>query len=204
MENILNIADESSDDEGFEVDENEVDGANEEVVEEENSTNYDGEIQSFPSSSSPSHVYTSERMQTFPNSGDPQPTLDESPNHDRPDENDGDDNDAVDSFALARKVPISHQVKNAVALQHCTYQCNVLVTSQMIHAVAKFDSQSSRNYFGCSHTSNCKYLYCIMQEPTVIIRSIFLCDQSGAFCINFLSNDPFSEHDNFLSHGFYQ
>ena len=156
MENILNIADESSDDEGFEVDENEVDGANEEVLEEKNSTDHDSESQSFPSSSSSSHVYTSERMQTFPNSGDPQPTLDESHNHDRPDENDSDDNDAVDSFALTRKVPISHQVKNAVALRHCTCQYNVLATSQMIHAVAKFDSQSSPNFFGRSH-NNCKY-----------------------------------------------
>ena len=111
MENILNIADESSDDEGFEVDENEVDGANGVDFVQDDSTDHDNEGQSFTSSSSSSHVHTSDRIQTFPNSENSQPTLDTSPNHDRPDVNEGDDIDAVDSYALTRKVPLSHQVK---------------------------------------------------------------------------------------------
>ena len=121
MENILNIADESSDDEGFEVDENEVDGANGVDFVQDDSTDHDNEGQSFTSSSSSSHVHTSDRIQTFPNSENSQPTLDTSPNHDRPDVNEGDDIDAVDSYALTRKVPLSHQVKKCcwTTALHC-------------------------------------------------------------------------------------
>ena len=121
MENILNIADESSDDEGFEVDENEVDGANGVDFVQDDSTDHDNEGQSFTSSSSSSHVHTSDRIQTFPNSENSQPTLDTSPNHDQPDVNEGDDIDAVDSFALTRKVPLSHQVKKCcwTTALHC-------------------------------------------------------------------------------------
>lgn len=111
MENIQNIADESSDDEGFEVDENEVDTVSQDDYEEDDSTDQvnEGQRSSLPSSSS--RLHTISERQTFANSEDYQPTLDTSPNHDQSDGNEAENLNAIDIFAQARKVPLSHQVK---------------------------------------------------------------------------------------------
>jgi hypothetical protein len=113
MNHIQNIADESSDDEGFEVDETMNDG-DDTNIEDVEGHEVSGEVYSSASSSSSSsssNNYRSAGVQSFPT--EPVETK-----HESDDEDSGgisriaDPNvDTIDLFAQVRKVPLSHQVE---------------------------------------------------------------------------------------------
>lgn len=107
MENIQNIADESSDDEGFEVDENDI--VEHDVVSGE-VEDYDasGEVYDEGSSSSSSSSSKYRRVTEIESSAaDP----DESePASDSVSAEPDSEVDTIDFFAKSRKVPLSHQV----------------------------------------------------------------------------------------------
>jgi hypothetical protein len=113
MNHIQNIADESSDDEGFEVDETMNDG-DDTIIEDVEDHEVSGVVfssASSSSSSSSSNNYRSADVQSFPTE------LVET-KQERDDEDSGgisripdSDVDTIDLFAQARKVPLSHQVE---------------------------------------------------------------------------------------------
>lgn len=113
MDHIQNIADESSDDEGFEVDETAIDGDEpnlEDAEDYEVSEKVEGNASSSSSSSS-SNNFRSAGVKSFP--VEPVETREESEEQDSGGISRVHDSDvdAIDLFAQARKVPLSHQVE---------------------------------------------------------------------------------------------
>lgn len=111
MNHIQNIADESSDDEGFEVDEtmNDGDEANVEDVDDHIESE---EVYGSASSSSSSSSSNNNRLagaKSFPT--EPVETKHESDDEDTGGRVPDSDVDTIDLFAQARKVPLSHQVE---------------------------------------------------------------------------------------------